>query len=91
MLKSDNIKALAKLARIHIEDKESESLAKETSAILDYVGEIKKISGDVAVTKINQNVFREDDRHHLPGEYTSELLESSPKRQDEYVKVRKVL
>ena len=46
---------------------------------------MKKEAGEV------RNVFREDKDPHLPGEFTEDLLAEAPRRQDNFVKVKKIL
>ncbi|OHA26269.1 MAG: hypothetical protein A3D56_02325 [Candidatus Taylorbacteria bacterium RIFCSPHIGHO2_02_FULL_45_35] len=93
MLTVKDIEKLAELARIDIPTEEKETLRKEVEAILGYVGEIQKVAGESAEKEIpnHRNVFREDSNPHLSGEFTKELLEEVPRRQDEYVKVKKIL
>jgi len=93
VLEIKDIEKLAELARIDIPQEEKETLRKEVDAILAYVGEIQKIAGESGESGIpeHRNVFRDDSEHHLSGEFTKELLESAPRRQDDYVKVKKIL
>ena len=89
---------LAKLARIELKDEEAESLTKEFSSILNYVGEVKGIatkkdSNDKK--NINDfslhNVLRKDEKPHETGLYTKELLEQAPAKGNNYIKVKKIL
>jgi len=93
MLDIKDIDKLAELARIEIPQEEKESLRQEIDAILGYVGEIQKVSADTPkeAKQSQVNVFREDSHPHLPGEFTKELLKSLPRREDDYVKVKKIL
>ena len=93
MLSPKDIDNLAELARLDIPADEKETLRKEVDAILGYVsevqklsrGEVKKVAGEV------RNVMREDVNPHLSGAYTEELLAEAPRRQDNFVKVKKIL
>lgn len=93
MLEIKDIEKLAELSRIDIPTEEKETLRKEVDAILAYVGDIQRVAGDGAERPLpeHRNIFREDMDHHLSGEFTKELLESAPRRQDDYVKVKKIL
>ena len=93
MLKKEDIDKLAALARLDIPEIEKESLRKEIDAILGYVDEIQEVAGSEGKKEAGEirNVFRDDKEPHLPGEYTKELLEEAPRRQDNYVKVKKIL
>lgn len=85
---------LAKLARIEIGDKEAESLSNELNTILGYVGEVKKVTNDQRPTTDNntvKNVMREDAEPHQSGLYTEKILEQAPAREDDYIKVKKIL
>lgn len=87
----------AKLARIELQDKEAEDLAKEFGSILDYVGEIKQAVKGKKATVLDRkgshlhNVLREDTKAHEPGLYTEALLEQAPSKEGGYIKVKKIL
>lgn len=93
MLKKEDIEKLAQLARLDIPDAEKETLRKEVDSILGYVSEIQKISGEEIKKEAGEikNVMREDPNSHLSGEFSKDLLEEAPRRQDDYVKVKKIL
>lgn len=93
MLTPKDIDNLAGLARLDIPAEEKETLRKEVDSILGYVSEIQKLSGGELKKEVGEvrNVFREDNNPHLPGEFSKELLEEVPRRQDDFVKVKKIL
>ena len=93
MLSPKDIDNLAALARLEIPVEEKETLRKEVDSILGYVGEIQKLSGVEVKKEAGEihNVFREDKDPHLPGEFTEDLLAEAPRRQDNFVKVKKIL
>ena len=86
---------MAKLARIEISDEEAESLSHEFEAILNYVGEVKKISGGSEVKShkdfVLKNIMREDINPHESGIYTEAILNEAPAREGNYLKVKKIL
>ncbi|MEK7227701.1 MAG: Asp-tRNA(Asn)/Glu-tRNA(Gln) amidotransferase subunit GatC [Patescibacteria group bacterium] len=87
---------LAKLARIEMGDEEAEKLSHEFDAILDYVGEVKKISttNNQRPTTNNfpiRNIMRADDNPHESGVYTEKILNEAPAREGNYFKVKKIL
>ncbi|MEK7176028.1 MAG: Asp-tRNA(Asn)/Glu-tRNA(Gln) amidotransferase subunit GatC [Patescibacteria group bacterium] len=87
---------LAKLARIEMGNEEAEKLSHEFDAILDYVGEVKKIGKFNKSDKLNKefavrNVMREDTEGHEPGIYTEKILNKAPSREGNYIKVKKIL
>lgn len=87
------ILSLGKLARIGIGDEEAENLSHEFGAILNYVGEIKKLK--IENSKIEnyptRNSMREDGKPHEGGLYTEKLLSLAPARENNYFKVKKIL
>ena len=97
MLSPKDIDTLAELARLEIPKEEKETLRKEVDSILGYVSEVQKLSGGLPAIRLRRtagevhNVFREDKDPHLPGEFTEALLDEAPRRQDTYVKVKKIL
>ncbi|HZS42649.1 MAG TPA: Asp-tRNA(Asn)/Glu-tRNA(Gln) amidotransferase subunit GatC [Candidatus Paceibacterota bacterium] len=91
-----DIGKLAALSRINLPDSEKESLLKEMDAILAYVDQVKEAtaaqSAAVALHKpFSRNIFREDAEPHPAGAFNEALLESSPDRQGQYIKVKKIL
>lgn len=92
MITEEDIQNLANLARIEISESEVESLRFEIDSILGYVGRIKEISGDSKVEiPILKNVMRDDVVTHRSGEFTEALLSQAPKREGNYLKVKKIL
>lgn len=93
----DTVNKLAKLSRIELKDDEAERLAGELGTILTYVSDLKGvISGNQGATNNpenfpTRNVMREDGNPHESGVYTETLLNSAPDREDDYIKVKKIL
>lgn len=90
----DKVKALAKLARIEITDREAERLTQEFEPILKYVGEVKQAKARENLKKEDfplHNIMREDGSPHEASKYTQELLALVPEREGDYVKVKKIL
>ena len=89
-----DIEHLAKLSRIELQGNEADALATDITSILSYISEINEITGDGGLLKKVgpvHNVFREDENPHEPGQYTDDLLNSSPSRDGQYFKVKKIL
>jgi aspartyl-tRNA(Asn)/glutamyl-tRNA(Gln) amidotransferase subunit C len=93
MISKEEVKHIAKLARLGLTEKEIERFQKELSSILDYVEKLKKadISGVEAVSsafKI-ENVVREDEKRkeNLGNE---KLVEMTPEIEKGYVKVKSI-
>lgn len=88
----DEIKNLAKLARIDVADDELAGLAHEFDAILGYIDQIRELSVDTA-TRVPESMYgiREDVVVCESGAQTDSLLANAPAREGDFVKVKKVL
>lgn len=92
MVSKEEIKDLAKLARMKITDEEVENLTKELDSILEYVGQIKDLSAERGDIKpALRNVMREDVPENKDGEFTEDILNNAPAREGKYLKVKKIL
>ena len=89
-----DIEKLAKLARIELTEEEKTKYLKEIGAILGYVDQIK---GAVSKTREerkvpeHRNVMREDSDKNQSGAYTKDLVAEFPRKEGEYLKVKKIL
>lgn len=91
---TEDVKKLAALARIKLTPEEEVKYAKDMENILGYVTQIQKVSGtvvDVRGTEKLINVMRNDNNPHEPGAYSKELVAEAPKKDGEYIKVKKIL
>ena len=96
MISKEEVTRLAELARLSISPEEIESLQKDISSILSYVGQVNTISiserngGDI----FPQNVMRPDNVHipssPMAGKQEA-LLEALPEREGDYAVVRKII
>ncbi|MEI6478990.1 MAG: aspartyl/glutamyl-tRNA amidotransferase subunit C [bacterium] len=93
MISKDDIKKLAILSRLEISDGELESVSKEIGSILEYVGTIDSaIAGEENIdAPVIYNNLREDEDPNETGKETETLLSSAPKRDGNFVKVKKVM
>lgn len=93
MISRDDIKKLASLARIKLTDQEEEKFTKEVDSILGYVAQIQQGKGEANMrgTERVKNALRADENPHEPGINTEAILAEAPKREGEYVKVKKIL
>ena len=93
MLRPEEIDKLAKLARLEIPVEEKETLQKEVGEILEYVGQIQKLSPKEPPKEagIIHNVFRDDEEPHQTAEFTDAVLANAPDKEDGYIKVKKIL
>jgi len=93
MLKLEEIDKLTELARLKIPAEEKKILRKEVGEILEYVGQIQKLSSKEPAKEVGlvHNIFREDKEPHQTGKFTDALLANAPEKKDGYVKVKKIL
>jgi aspartyl/glutamyl-tRNA(Asn/Gln) amidotransferase C subunit len=98
-MKLEDIKKLANLARIDMDDTEMMEIAKSFDSILAYVGqvqEVSKVKGVEIESKKPEdyflhNVTREDIATNKRGEYTNEIIAEMPEKQNGYLKVKQIL
>ncbi len=90
-MNSDDIKKLAYLARIEIDETSIEGLSNDFNSILEYVDTIQEVNTSQIPYEHTKNVLREDVSPHEPGEYTEGILSQAPKTQDGFIKVPKIL
>ncbi len=92
MISKKDIQDLANLARIDISETEAESLTTEIDSILSYVSQVQNISSDSAMDNlVLKNVMRDDVVTNTGGEFTETLLSLAPRREGNYLKVKKIL
>ena len=89
-LTDKDIKQLAQLMKLDLNDKEVEKFRGEISSILEFVGKLKEVdvSGVPEVGQVTgeQNNWRKDTV--VESEATPEdLLNAAPERKDDYIKV----
>lgn len=94
MIKKEEVKRIAQLARLGLTEKEIDQLGKDLSMILDYVEQLKEV--DVSQTKPMShsievsNVMRKDVREEKIKNKNEELLKAAPNTQSGYLKVHPV-
>lgn len=97
MLDKDQVKHIAKLARLGISESEVKKFQKELSLILDFVSVLQKV--DVAKTKPmaqateSLNVFRKDEisSSQKNKQFRRQFLKNLPDKKQGYLKVPSVL
>lgn len=93
MATTEDVKKLAALARIRVEDSELEKFTSEFDAILDYAGQLKKLElpkGE-EVKPALRNVMRVDGKPHTAGKYTEKLAEQFPARDGDALVVKQII
>lgn len=93
-LPQSEVEHIARLARIELTNAEKSKYAEQLSAILDYVGELKKLDiTDVAdvgqITGLVNQLAK--DKIAACGISRDELLKNAPATEKGYVKVKSVL
>ncbi len=82
MATTEDVKKLAALARIRVEESELEKFTSEFDAILAYVETLSKVEMPQREALRRgtalRNVMREDGEPHTPGAYTEKLAEQFP-------------
>ena len=89
----EEVKKVAHLARLELNENEINSHADQLEKILEYIKQLEKIdTHDVpCTTRAIEviNVFRKDEKKN--SDCTEELLELGPSREDKYFKVPKII
>ena len=89
----EEVKKVANLARLELNDYEINNHAKQLEKILEYIKQLEKIDTDdvSCTTRAIEviNVFRKDEKKN--SDCTEELLELGPSREDKYFKVPKII
>jgi len=89
----EQVKKVARLARLELSDADLAVMAKQLSAILDYVDQLKQLNTDgvepLAHPLPIQNVFRPDEP--VPSLSVDEALKNAPARVGDFFAVPAVL
>lgn len=93
-LSKDDVRRIAKLAQLSIDDDELDRYTRELEEILEYVKQLDAVDTEgleptAQVTGL-KNVTRKDEIIDLSVN-REELLKNAPAQQDGYIKVRRVL
>ena len=95
MLSREEVKHIASLSRIGIEDKEVEDYQKNLSAILDHFKELEELDTKsiepIGHITGRDNVSRNDERGVKDKFEREDILKNAPERKDGYIKVKSVL
>ena len=89
----EEVKKVAHLARLELNENEIINHAEQLEKILDYIRQLEKIDTDdiPCTTRAIEviNVFRKDEKKEY--DCTEELLELGPSKEDKYFKVPKIM
>jgi len=90
----EEVKKLAALARLRVEDSELEKFTKEFDAILAYVGQLETLKLPQRKGEDKpplRNVMRTDGEPHVPGVYTEKLVEQFSERKGDALAVKQII
>jgi aspartyl-tRNA(Asn)/glutamyl-tRNA(Gln) amidotransferase subunit C len=90
----DDIKKLAILARIDMDENEMAEIANDFNPILAYVGQVQEISNLNNISNKNSvlsNIMRDDIVTNKEGSYSNKIIAEMPNSQDGFLKVKQIL
>ena len=94
MISKEEVKHIAKLARLGLSDKEIGEFQKELSKILNYIEKLKEVDiSNVKPTSHSiqvENVMREDEEKEKLKTKKEKLLELAPESKNGYLKVKSI-
>ena len=89
----DEVKKVANLARLELNDHQIKNHAEQLEKILEYIKQLEKIDtcNVPCTTRAIEviNIFRKDEKYN--SDCTKELLELGPSRENNYFKVPKII
>ena len=92
-ISSDEVKKVAQLARLELNDNEIKQHAEQLEKILDYIKQLEKINTEniPCTTRAIEvvNVLRKDEKKDY--ENSEELLDLAPSRENKFFKVPKII
>ena len=95
MISKEEVKHIAKLARLGLTEKEIKKFQKELSSILDYIEKLKEVdvSGIEPMShpvKV-ENVMRRDEQETRNKKQETRLMELAPETKEGYLKTKSIL
>ncbi len=93
MVTTEEVKKLAALSRIRVEETELEKFTSEFDAILAYVGQLEAVDvGSAEDGKPPLHTFmRSDGEPHASGAYTEKLTAQFPAREGDALSVKQII
>ena len=92
-ISSDEVKKVAQLARLELNENEIQKHAEQLEKILEYINQLEKIDTDniECTTRAIEvaNVLRKDERKNYKN--SEELLDLAPSRENKFFKVPKII
>lgn len=90
----EEVKKLAALARIKIDDADLAKFTSEFDAILAYVGQLEKLDLPADLTgekPLTRNVMRVEGEPHAAGSFTERIAAQFPARDGDYLEVKQII
>jgi aspartyl-tRNA(Asn)/glutamyl-tRNA(Gln) amidotransferase subunit C len=95
MLSKEEVKKIAKLARLELSEKEIEKMRKDLSAVLDYFNSLKKVKSKAvnvdSSDNLSEGTMRIDESKPQSAEVVERLIEAAPDKKGKYIKVKAIL
>ena len=92
-IRSDEVKKVAKLARLELNENEIDQHAEQLEKILEYIKQLEKINTEnvQCTTRAIEvaNVLRKDENKNY--ENSEEILDLAPSRENKFFKVPKII
>ncbi len=92
-IRSDEVKKVAQLARLELNESQIEKHAEQLEKILEYIKQLEKINTEnvPCTTRAIEvvNVLRKDENKNY--ENTEEILDLAPSRENKFFKVPKII
>ena len=89
----DTVKHIAKLARISLDEKKINSLSKDLSSIMEFIGKLNELNTEktVPLTSIINASLQSRKDEVLDGKIRDQILKNSPEKNEEFFVVPKVI
>ena len=94
MISKEEVKHIAKLARLELSEEEIVKMQKDLSSILDYFEILKKAKSSSQKEVIGEklaNATRQDFALEKDSKLVNNLIAAAPDKKDSYIKVKSVL
>ena len=89
----DTVKHIAKLARISLDEKKVNSLSKDLSSIMEFIGKLNELNTEktVPLTSIINESLRSRKDEVSDEKIRDQILKNSPEKNEEFFVVPKVI
>ncbi len=93
-ISKEEVKHIAKLARLGITPKEEEKFSGELSSILNYMGKLQEVDVSKVETATGffdeKNIMRKDEAKSCDDESKKMMIEQAPESHNRHIKVKSV-